>query len=124
MRPPRPLENIPVSKGLEAASNTPCGDPIEFSGDSCVCESTLGTPEVSRFFLTLELRFMEVVPSGLTGVLMEPPGRAMTVDLGRRALALGWVLVRCAGCGVICWDSTALPACWFCWDTRWEVLTT
>lgn len=89
MTPPKPPENSPVSKGLEAASNTPCGDPIEFRGDSCVCESTLDTPDASRFFLMLELRFMEAVPSGLTEVLMEPPGRDITEDFGRRAFALG-----------------------------------
>ena len=41
------------------------------------------------FFLTLELRFIEVLPSGLTGVFVDPPGRAMTVDFGLLAFALG-----------------------------------
>lgn len=86
-----PPANKPFSKGLAAASNTPCGDPIELNGDNCVCDSTLGTPVGSRFFLTLLLRFIDVVPSGLTGVLT--PGRDMTDDFGRRALALGWVFV-------------------------------
>lgn len=91
------LVNSPVSNGLVAASNMPCGDPRELRGESCVCDSTLGTPVVSRFFLTLELRLIDVLPSGLTGVLMVAPGSDITVDLGLRALALGWVLVLCAG---------------------------